>query len=68
MGNRLEEGLCLRCGFPLMTDKQLFCTQCEGIVAEQVRKIKANPKLKGKKLKLPTHPGQVLRKNVVHER
>lgn len=68
MGNRIEEGVCVRCGFPLIDLTNFLCSQCTPIVAEQVAKIKANPKNKGKKLKLPTYKGQRLRKNVVYER
>jgi hypothetical protein len=68
MGNRLEEGVCVRCGFPLIDLNNFLCSQCIPIVVEQVRKIKANPNNKGKRIKLPTKVGQQLPKNVVYDR
>ena len=66
MGNRMEEGVCLRCGFPLITLDNFLCVECTGIVAAQIVEIKKDPKNKGKKIRLPTKVGQTLkRKNTI---
>jgi hypothetical protein len=62
MGNRLEEGLCVRCGFPLIDLKFMMCVECTRIVAAQIVKIKRDPKSKGRVIRLPTKPGQKLGK------
>ena len=65
MGNRLEEGLCVRCGTPLIDLKQFACSQCLPIIAAQVKKVQANVKSEPgmyKRLSLPTKPGQSIKK------
>ena len=67
MGDRIKEGACVRCGTPLIDLNNFLCSQCVPIVAEQVKRIRANPKNRGKRIKLPTKKGQILPKNVVYE-
>jgi len=63
MGNRIEEGVCVRCGFPLIDLKNFLCSQCQPIVARQVAEIKRKGGLaRGKKMRLPTKVGQRLSK------
>ena len=63
MGNRIDEGVCVRCGFPLVDLKNFLCTECTQIVAAQIVKIRNDPSLnKGKRLRLPTKVGQKLGK------
>ena len=37
MGNRMNEGRCLRCDFELLDLKSYFCTECEKIIREQTK-------------------------------
>lgn len=63
MGNRIDEGVCVRCGFPLINLDNFLCTECTQIVAAQIVKIKRDPGLnKGKYIRLPTKVGQRLGK------
>lgn len=62
MGNRMDEGACLRCGFPLIDLKYFLCTECTKIVASQIVKIRRDPKSKGRTIRLPTKKGQKLGK------
>jgi len=62
MGNRLEEGVCLRCAFPLVDLKVVLCSECTKIVAAQIVKIRSDPLNKGKTMRLPTKVGQRLGK------
>ena len=61
MGNRLEEGLCVRCGMPLIDLKQVACSQCIPIIVAQIKKVQSEPGMH-KKLSLPTKKGQVIKK------
>lgn len=49
MGNRMNEGRCLRCDFELLDLNKYFCTECEKIVREQVKSKVAHRKDKNVK-------------------
>ena len=63
MGNRIDEGVCVRCGFPLIDLNNFLCLECVPIVAAQIVKIRNEPGFhKGKVMRLPTKVGQKLEK------
>jgi len=42
MGNRIDEGLCVICGAPLVEGSDYWCQACEGKLKNKVGKIVAN--------------------------
>lgn len=60
MGNRIEGGQCIKCGFDLLDLSDYFCTQCRKEITKEIQgKVAARKSRKGKVKRIKTNIGML---------